>query len=468
MKRTVLRMLMVPIALAAAGVPARAGEAPAAPAAQARSVREAAMREVRAASLDAESEKALLRLLESPDDKKRQAARNTLVKARGERNVTALIGFLGSDESELRGAAERALEDMGGDAVPAILRAAERSGPAAMLWEIKVLGVIGDKRAVDFLVKSLRNPEEQIREKAVQALGRIAEPSTYKPVSALLGDPGIYVRTKALRALVQIDRDKAFGAALEMMKDRDPLARTYAVEAFGMIDKPAAVDAAIVALKDDSPRVREAAVAALKNMRGGKAITALREYRNSGDGGGQPKGEDRCAGRKVDVSTVIANYSGDARHMPEQHLWDALAEYGVCVSLSKGSLEGCAPLSSIHPDLKRTCEEAALPYLSAYAALRDGRNKYDGFCSGWAELARPKSGAAFCGEYYKLLTAASPKRCWNPLMNPETCLIPEMLDFVRAVRAGKGEDWRYRAASSRGPEACAPLSEKIMKMFCFE
>ncbi|MDA8132009.1 MAG: HEAT repeat domain-containing protein [Elusimicrobia bacterium] len=464
-----MRIAMLCLLLAAAvsaGAPASAAEAPAAASGRAR---EAPAREVRAAALDPESERALLRLVESPDDGKRQAAARALLRGPRERTVGALIGFLGSDDAELRGAAERALETVGGDAVPPLLLAAERSGPAAMLWEIKVLGVIGDARAADFLVKSLRSPEAQVREKAVQALGRIAEPSTYKPVSALLADPVVYVRTKALQALVRIDRDKAFGAALEMMKDRDPLARTYAVEAFAMIGKPAAVDAAIVALKDDSPVVREAAAAALKNMPGGKAVTALREYRNSGgDGGRPPEGADRCAGRKVDVGTVISDYSGDARHMPEQHLWDALADYGACVSLSKGSPEGCAGLSSIHPDLRRGCEETALQYLSAFAALKAGRAKYDSFCSGWAGIVRPKSGAAFCGEYYKLLTAASPKRCWNPLMNPETCLVPEVYDFVGAVRSGRGEDWRYRAASSRDAAACAPLSEKIMKMFCFD
>jgi HEAT repeat protein len=171
-----------------------------------------------------------------------------------------------------------------------------------LMGAVQALGIIGDRKALPALNRVLSSDHEELRNKTVQALGRIGEPESveaimkYAPRS--LETPfalGKIKSTGAMRALIRILESehirfglrsdvvniivefgpRAVGSLLVLLKNAEEHNRQAAAEALGRIKSAEAVEGLISALDDAQHSVQEAAAVALGRIGDVKAVDAL-------------------------------------------------------------------------------------------------------------------------------------------------------------------------------------------------
>ena len=143
----------------------------------------------------------------------------------------------------------------------------------------KALREIGDERAVDPLIKALKDGNWAIRLFAARALGKIGGKRTAEPLIRALKDRNRFVRRTAAEALGQIGDERAVDPLIKALKDGNQEIREIAAEALGQIGDERAVDPLIEALKDGDWDVRRAATEALGKTGNERATEPLIEVR---------------------------------------------------------------------------------------------------------------------------------------------------------------------------------------------
>ena len=240
----------------------------------------------------------------------------------GEPAVTSLIATLKDADSNLREFALQALVGIGGPAVEPLIAALTNSGnepiaqsgrkskkrksqdiPADPVRQsaAKALGEIKDPRAIQPLAATLQDPNSDLRESAIEALGNIGPPAVEALIAALQGtDTG--VQWQAERQLGEIADPRAVGPLIAALKSpgwnmprdeetghrsrnrrapKDPYAdvREGAALALGKIlgkiKDPSATDPLIAALNDRSYAVRKAAASALGQIKDPSTVAPL-------------------------------------------------------------------------------------------------------------------------------------------------------------------------------------------------
>ncbi|NIM18215.1 MAG: hypothetical protein GTO45_39950 [Candidatus Aminicenantes bacterium] len=125
---------------------------------------------------------------------------------------------------------------------------------------IEVLGKIGDKRAVEPLINSLKDENARVREGAVEALGKIKDKRAIEPLIHSLKDENANVREVAVEALGKMYDKRAVEPLIHSLKDENTYVRERAVEALGKIkDKRAVEPLMTIALEDEIKDIREKA-----------------------------------------------------------------------------------------------------------------------------------------------------------------------------------------------------------------
>jgi HEAT repeat protein len=223
------------------------------------------------------------------------------------RAVAPLVELLDDAWSNVWRAAESALAKIGAPAVEPLIRAVERSGVRE--HAARVLGLIGDARAVGVLVtaldsdiyaleastqalvrlgspavepliRALRHPASRVRWAATQALGKLGDRRAVEPLIEALGDESGQVRNGVVRALGELHDRRA----------ADPLFRTlqqeglfWAADALtklgdrrGVLWLLSVLEAPSQVLPNQDPhQMRVAAIAALGRLRASEAIPRL-------------------------------------------------------------------------------------------------------------------------------------------------------------------------------------------------
>lgn len=97
------------------------------------------------------------------------------------------------------------LKIIGKTAVPLLLAAAnDESERRIQKWSLQALGAIGDKRAADVLIASLKDEHMSVRLHAVRGLGKMKLKKAATPLARLLKDKSGGIRVNALYALMAI------------------------------------------------------------------------------------------------------------------------------------------------------------------------------------------------------------------------------------------------------------------------
>lgn len=82
---------------------------------------------------------------------------------------------------------------------------------------IYILGKIGDKVAVDYLLKTVNHSDIRVRKEGIKALGELGAPGVFPALRECFNDPEVQIRTAAVRALGNIRSATAKSIILQRM-----------------------------------------------------------------------------------------------------------------------------------------------------------------------------------------------------------------------------------------------------------
>jgi curved DNA-binding protein CbpA len=131
------------------------------------------------------------------------------------------------------------------------------------------------KITFSYVSKATRSPDEVIRRKACDVLGRIGDPRGINPLIRLLSDSDVYVRRRAANALINLGDKKAVLPLINALNDPESKVRARAAEALGNIKDQQAVEPLIISLQDKKSRVRHASVVALGKIGDSRALQPI-------------------------------------------------------------------------------------------------------------------------------------------------------------------------------------------------
>jgi len=220
------------------------------------------------------------------------------------RAVEPLAGMLGNEETSVRWKAAEALSRLGEPALDALIRSLKDESVDVRWMAAIALGDTGDLRAVrplierlsdeedryvwsraalalgrigapalDALIHALQTGEEQVRQGAALALGKIPEPAAIEALVGALDDRCGDIRLQATGALGEIG-EPAVRPLITAMCGADRDRREMIAEALVSIGRPA-IEPLLDAISHDDWTVRAGAATALGKMGDESAVPAI-------------------------------------------------------------------------------------------------------------------------------------------------------------------------------------------------
>lgn len=137
---------------------------------------------------------------------------------------------------------------------------------AARPWAIAALGEIKSRRAYPMLIRSLNDPDDEVRAKAATALGLLGDRrAAGYLLERLLGDPAPFVRARIATALGQFNDPEVIDRLVRALGDPAWWVRLRSVEALEHIGGDAE-GPLLAALDDTDPEIRTRAAVALERL----------------------------------------------------------------------------------------------------------------------------------------------------------------------------------------------------------
>lgn len=198
------------------------------------------------------------------------------------RAVELIKPFLSGYNESLRDAGVAALTKIGPAALPALAELLKNPRYEVRVGVLGGLDGIEDPRVVGVLAGALKtDPDENVRCKAADALGRRGAPAV-APLVAALGDKSWRVAAKARDSLGLIGKPAVSSLVAVLAKGEDSLAAFYAQSALEKIG-PNAVEPLIAMAQGSAvPAARERAVLALGAIGDQRALSVLEALATSG------------------------------------------------------------------------------------------------------------------------------------------------------------------------------------------
>jgi HEAT repeat protein len=129
-----------------------------------------------------------------------------------------------------------------------------------------------ERSARDALLAAMRDPEPDVRERAIDALGEFKDEAAIGPLShALAQDEDEDVRESAADALGEIPSAESVAALKRSLEDESPDVRASAVDGLARIGGPEMIPTLREALSDENQDVRDVAAESLRKLAGGGA-----------------------------------------------------------------------------------------------------------------------------------------------------------------------------------------------------
>jgi len=180
--------------------------------------------------------KALMRLLQDPDDRVQEVAGQVLEKL------------------EAAAALEHVLER---------LKTGSRGEKIQALFS---LGGIRSPRVFAPLLAALKHSDQDLRVAALQVLGEKKNPKTLGQIVPLLKDPSPAVRSQAVEVLGNFHDARLVSYLAEVLKERDVDLMLLALRSLGQVGAPEGEKVLVHFLTHPEPRVRREAALALGEL----------------------------------------------------------------------------------------------------------------------------------------------------------------------------------------------------------
>jgi HEAT repeat protein len=175
-----------------------------------------------------------------------------------------------------------ALVRMGDQAIAPLIGLLDHENAAVRHHAVHTLGKINDARAVEALIRALRDSDHMVAARAAGSLKVIGDARAVPALAGVLGHPHRETQTAVTEALERFGADTVPAVLAALTDSRWPV-REHAADVLGQIGDDTAVPALTAALRDDHWQVRFAAVTALWHIGGTAAKTALREMAPDAD-----------------------------------------------------------------------------------------------------------------------------------------------------------------------------------------
>lgn len=141
------------------------------------------------------------------------------------------------------------------------------------------LGMLGDKRAVDRLIKEMLDDNSPAQVMAAEALWQIGDPRTLEPFLSIADHKHPYLRLYTARALGKMPDQRAVDALLKLVEDSNFGVRASATGALARVAEALGVNARPVLLRifaqDPDDTVRAIAASQLKRLGDDRAWNQL-------------------------------------------------------------------------------------------------------------------------------------------------------------------------------------------------
>ena len=133
------------------------------------------------------------------------------------------------------------------------------------------LAKIGES-AVDPLIAALDVADQQVRSRAIRALGEIGSVRAVQPLTQAMGDVSWEIRFRAACALGQIGHPKAIESLIDALGDENGLVSYAAVGSLAQIGEPAIEPLDKVLHSSNNEQMREKATEALSRINNARSV----------------------------------------------------------------------------------------------------------------------------------------------------------------------------------------------------
>lgn len=154
-----------------------------------------------------------------------------------DRSIDEIIETFKEDDEFVTSDALASLEMKGNEAVePLIIALSENKNKHVKIGIIKALSIIKDERAIDILVKTLKDPNKLVRRESSTALSQFGEPAL-EPLLGLLDDEDWKVRGAAVWALGKVGHESTIPEIEKLLDDDSGFVKSGAKVAIENIKK---------------------------------------------------------------------------------------------------------------------------------------------------------------------------------------------------------------------------------------
>ena len=225
---------------------------------------------------------ALTKAMADPREPVQQGAAQALVGLRNASAVESLKETLGSSEKAIRDNAVRALIAIGAPAVGLLVPALQDDNTFRRDSAVRILGEIGDPRALPPLLNALKHSEPEMRRDTVLAIGQIGSPQAVEPLINALRDESLPVCEEAIRALAKLGKVAVAPLMSALQEHEDHNIRDNVIKSLGAIGVEG-IDVLASTLHASDADLRETALRALFDVGdlGQKAIATALAARDS-------------------------------------------------------------------------------------------------------------------------------------------------------------------------------------------
>lgn len=207
-----------------------------------------------------------------------------------QRGLDALAELVRSESSEDRGAAARALAQVGDAAVPLLLDILKEGSSEAQQSAVQALGEIGSPEAIEALSRALEGQHVGVAMAAAAALGQIGKAADNPDIintilqvlAANMGEDRPEVRVAVAGGFLDLG-ESALPTLHKALQDPDPLVRSTAARALSLIQSKKSVEALIEALQDKDADTRGLAATALGAIGDARALEPLKALTQDSD-----------------------------------------------------------------------------------------------------------------------------------------------------------------------------------------
>ncbi len=250
-------------------------------------------------------------------------------EAKSDKAVEPLIDSLKDENNDIQRLAAEALGKIGSKKAVEVLKNYHSAIHKGFLFAHIGKNKIDSEKAVEPLIQALKDADSFVRWNAADALGKIGSEKAVEPLIQALKDVDSSVRWNAADALGKIGSERVVEPLIQALKDVDSSVRWNAADALGKIGSERVVEPLIQALKDTNFSVRWNAADALGKISGEKVVEPLVQALKDVDSSVRWKAADalgKIGGEKV-VEPLIQALKDTDSHV-RWNATDALGKIG--------------------------------------------------------------------------------------------------------------------------------------------